>query len=554
MPTSPKASGISLFAETEEEQQGVERYKQTQRELREALENRQNQLFDPVLLAMAQGFFSPTKAGGFGESLANVAAAVGPVQEREQKRQMEMAQIRAELAAQELGQMQATRRERGAQGIMRGLVEGAPAGVPTGQAGVVARAGTTPTATTSEAVAEGQESTRTTAPAPKVPSTTGGLRPIMESDIAAMSEYDPKRAEMLDKIMKSQRDRLVVTQGGAVFDRVLGDFTGQRVPSQEQKEYRTPFGRVFMLPWQHDIFVDAAQRGLGREWMENFKATGVASPASTMKPSAGTPGAAAEPGRMRTVEEERAEEAAQKVLAEERAKGIAKRTEEAINAGQNFTSRMATYNSLDRVASRPDADKVFGILNRPGVAEAITRLASDTVRAGAGNTISVPGLESALRNVGLPQELINQYQFALSQMANLQLQQSRITEGQGAVSDRERELFAVAAITDRDNPATIRAKLDMYRIKARFDRELSNELIKSGLTLDQFKIQRRDWLEPREQKYLEQVESVVDRLGLPAPKRGTRATPSQQPSGAASDSAADIRRRLNLPLPPGAQQ
>lgn len=102
---------LALIAETPEEQGYLEELRASRRALQEALLNRQ-QLFDPTLLAMAQGFLAPTKTGSFGESLANVAAQVGPVQQKERERELQMFQIRAELAAQQMAEAQATRRQK----------------------------------------------------------------------------------------------------------------------------------------------------------------------------------------------------------------------------------------------------------------------------------------------------------------------------------------------------------------------------------------------------------------------------------------------------------
>lgn len=101
----------ALIAETPEEQGYLEELKASRRALQEALLNRQ-QLFDPTLLAMAQGFLAPTKTGSFGESLANVAAQVGPVQQKERERELQMFQIRAELAAQQVAEAQALQERR----------------------------------------------------------------------------------------------------------------------------------------------------------------------------------------------------------------------------------------------------------------------------------------------------------------------------------------------------------------------------------------------------------------------------------------------------------
>lgn len=547
MATASKSGALSYYAATPEEEQSAQKLRQAQAALQEALESRQ-QLFDPVLLAMAQGFLAPTRSGSFGESIGNAAGAVAPVQAAEDKRAREIAQLRYELAAQEHGMTQQTRRQRSAEQQMRRLTGEEPMPAP---AQVIPSAGGAATGAPSApgAAPAGQPAAGGAAPAAPSSAVTGGLRPIMESDILAMSQVDPELAGTLEKLMKSQRDRIVITQGGLPYDRVRQQYVGGPIPSQDQKAYRTAFGQFYMLPWQHDMFIEASQRGRGKEWMERFQSTGIASSLNEL-PAAGAraPGApGAAPGttpRMKTVEEEKADEEAQKILAQERAKGMAKRTEDTLNAGEGYAARMATYNSLGKIASRPDATKIFGLLERPGVPEAILGLVRDTIKApGTGSSISVPGLESALRNVGLPQELINQYQFALSQMANLQLQQSRITEGQGAVSDRERDLFATAAITSRDNPATINAKLDMYRARAELDRDIASELRKSGMTIDQFKTERKDWYDSRVDRYLSRVETIVDKLGSAPGAPVKRGAAAVAPS---SNAGQTLRQELGI--------
>jgi hypothetical protein len=105
MTPSKGALAVPYYAETEEEQANLQELQSARQKLQEALEGR-NRLFDPVLLAMAQGFLAPTPTGKFGESLANVAKAVAPAQEAEEKRGREIAQMRADLAAMKLGQSQ----------------------------------------------------------------------------------------------------------------------------------------------------------------------------------------------------------------------------------------------------------------------------------------------------------------------------------------------------------------------------------------------------------------------------------------------------------------
>lgn len=53
-------------------------------QLSASLENRKKQMFDPMLLRAAQGFFAPTKTGRFTESLGNVAGGVAEEQAKKQ--------------------------------------------------------------------------------------------------------------------------------------------------------------------------------------------------------------------------------------------------------------------------------------------------------------------------------------------------------------------------------------------------------------------------------------------------------------------------------------
>jgi hypothetical protein len=108
MATKALSGALSTLALDPSDEEYVKSLREAQANLRNALDSRQNQLFDPTLLAMAQGFLSPTKTGSFGEVLGNVAAQVGPAQQAEEKRAREIASMKMELAANELAQNRAT--------------------------------------------------------------------------------------------------------------------------------------------------------------------------------------------------------------------------------------------------------------------------------------------------------------------------------------------------------------------------------------------------------------------------------------------------------------
>jgi hypothetical protein len=102
------SGALSMFVTTDEGRERVQAYKDAQETLREALDARENQLFDPTLLAISQALGSPTKTGSFGEVLGNVAGAIGTSQQAEEKRAREAAAMRFEMAQQGLQSYQAT--------------------------------------------------------------------------------------------------------------------------------------------------------------------------------------------------------------------------------------------------------------------------------------------------------------------------------------------------------------------------------------------------------------------------------------------------------------
>ena len=78
------------------------RYQEALATLTQSLDVRKNRMFDPVMLAMAEGFLSPTQTGSFGESLGKVAGKVGPAEAAAMKEQQDIAQQKLAVAGQGL--------------------------------------------------------------------------------------------------------------------------------------------------------------------------------------------------------------------------------------------------------------------------------------------------------------------------------------------------------------------------------------------------------------------------------------------------------------------
>lgn len=471
MATAP----LSLYAETPQEFEAVQQYRDAQQKLLESLEGRK-QLFDPTLLAMAQGFLSPTKTGSFGEVLGNVATQIAPVQASEEKRAQEIAKMRYELAQQNLAATQATSGETMFRNLFGRVAPGAPtAGVAPASPGAPAAGG-----------------------APGAAQPPAGGRPITSADIALLASKPgmEKRAQILNDMIKSDRDRYVISMNGIVFDRDTQQYLNLEIPGQKQEPFSTPFGTFNMTPGEYAQFKQANAEGRGQEWINSFR-----------RPGAGVP------GRL-TVEEQAAKAKSLETSATETAKAETARTQDIINSAQDATGRLASYSSLRGIAARPDASQIFGILNRPDVGSAILNLINEGVRSQSGS-IQVGALEDTLRNVGLPQDQIDRYRFALATMANIQLQQAKLAAGQGAVSNFERDLFANATISPKDNPQTILAKLSMLEARAEFDRKRASALRRSKMSADEF--METDDYNRMVQEYLGKVGRISQGIGSRAP-------------------------------------
>lgn len=494
---------VSYFGQSTEEQTKIEELQRIQKELTDALQNRR-QMFDPVLLAMAQGFLSPTKTGSFGEALSNVAAQVGPAQTAADKERLERLAMQRELAATDLALTQAAEMDkRILPKLGLGPAPAAPSGAPA----------TEPAATPSTA-APPTAAPKTDAVPPSAQKS--GMHALTDQDLVLMSR-NPRfaaTAEFIRNLRKDELQDLVFVDGVLVRksnQQKLADFR-----QQKPDIFPTVLGPARMTAQQFEEYEEARKQGSPAA-EKYLKDRGIVSEAS--------------------LEE-------QKAAAVESAKGKAKaeteRTQEAIGLG-DVTGRLAQYRLLSTIASGKDASQIFGIVNRPDVASSILRLVNDGVRTNA-TTIQAGSLIDAMRTIGLDQSTINKYELALSTMANIQLQQAKLAQGQGSVSNFERELFALASISPMDNPATIQRKVQMLQARAEFDRDVARRLRQSKQTIDDFK--DSDQYNSMVDSYLGRIQQIASSLDLQVPSRTARTAAG--PSTGATSASQDIRNRLGI--------
>jgi hypothetical protein len=474
MTTSKGALPVYYYTETPGEKKSLEDFLRIQEELETALTNRQ-QLFDPVLLAMAQGFLAPTKTGKFGEALGNVAAQVAPAQQAEEKRMLENIAMRRDLAASKLGAQQASRDEEMLRKLFKSSVA-TPTAAPTA---TPAAEGATPPA----APAEGAPAAESVAGAPLAPgpaeaqTTAAPVRGLQEGStldqltgpqLSAMAISNNPRVQALAKyvlnLREDERKNLMVVGGNLVDARTREVvFTG----AEEQKPYSFPGieGRFPMTPSEYKKIVAQVGNLTGEAQAQKIK--------DILK------------GRQTLEEQEAASERSR-----ERAKGDVK-LEEGIFADAKVAPELIrSADTLIQLASNPNTKRTFGILAQSGFLGALGQLGENTLRVGSYN-IGVPSIEQAIRTATRTPAEIRAAEIASAASTTLELNFRQLFyKGQGNVSNMEAETIRQLGGSIKDTPEGIVAKAQMIKLRSEFDRkaaEIFRAAQKRGVSVRDFK-------------------------------------------------------------------
>jgi len=449
---------LSTFAETPEDQQIVQEYRNQQKILMDSLVNRK-QLFDPTLLAMAQGFLSPTKTGSFGEALGNVAGAVAPVQQQEEKRAQDIAKMRFDMAQQNF---QMNRKDQATRMLFPGQPQGqAPAGEPGAAVSPVA-------GVTGAAV-----------PKPPALAQYGHITPELALRLGAVDPELGKQAmqyvEAVNARQKLAQDAVKPTErgvfqvdpskpGGGTFTPAPGRPTVSRflpgtgnVDLTEQDAEKFDSVRDVLSNTPDD---PAAQRELSRI-VSKYRGA----------PKAGTPGPA-------TPAEAELEKKRKETLLASDMKSDAERKQELINKSVLASNRLPSLSSLEQFALSPEAGKLLGVFEGSTLGQAIAKMAEPTM----------PQIREAFTQYGLPEGIKSNQGFALQQTALINSEIRKITRapGEGAQSDLENKMALAAGLDKADTPGAFLKKVRFLKAQAEFQRDLGREFNKSNATPTEF--------------------------------------------------------------------
>ena len=516
----------------------MQEYLDAQRNAREKFEERSNnRLFDPTYLAMAQGFLAPTKTGGFGESLGNVAAAVGPAQAAEEKRIMEMAKMRLEMAQQgvqtELQTKQAEARQRAInedlggdspyakppavapQPVPQPAPKLAPAGaLPTAQA-PAAPAIQAPAQAPLSAAPQAAPMPAAPAPvaqAPQAPSAPAGtqLFPAQPEGFTPQEKMDYKRGlaagkdpyEIRKDIFENRRKNIQVNQAGTSGVNLA---TGQKFgfDPTPTDTYIYGYGN-YKIPATYATMLGEAQQDPDK-YAELAKMIVFGPQAKTAAPSTpnATPTGAAPAGapaqaQRPTTSQAEAEATQIKAESQKRGEGREGRTNEAMDAVKAAEGTRIIAQSAKDVINQPNSELFMGIFEKPKIKNALARMVEDTVFAPTNFRDAVTSMNIALSVPRLPdedgkaytarkQDVMDRFVEATTLMAQAKFEASRLSKGQGTITDGERKLFADTTINTKMSVNAFNKISDMLIERSKFAEDLGSKLARNRMQIDDFK-------------------------------------------------------------------
>jgi len=528
--------------------EAMQKYLDAQKRANEAFEERQNRLIDPVYLAMAQGFLAPTKTGSFGESLGNVAAAVGPAQTAEDKRIMDMAKMRLDMAQQGLSTEIQTKKAQQSADLMKNIMSGGvPDAVPAPQiapeATVASKPLSQPTGGGLPAVAPPPASPLSAPPqaapqaapvqasVPALPSTPSAplvaspqpqqpagvqLFPAQQQGYSqqekmialSMQSAGKEPYEIMQAIDEYRRKGLVIEKGQAIDARTGRLYTDFDPTPTET--YIDGFGNLKIPASQAKMYGrerDPAKRAaLAKEIIYGLQ--NPPSPPSlpsqpnatpTGAPPAGAPAQEAiQPKARPTVEQEEAERAGAKKSAEKTAEGKAERTSEVMKKVEVAESVRYIAQNAKTVINQPGSEAFMGIFEKPKIKTALALMLEDSVFAPTNFRTALTAANIPLTVARLPtesgkeyeerkQDVFDRFNQATVIMAQARFEASRLASGQGTITEGERKLFSDTTINTKMSVNSFNKIADMLIERSKFAEDLGRNLTESKMQIDDFK-------------------------------------------------------------------
>lgn len=424
-----------------------------------SLDARQNSMFDPTLLAMAEGFLKPTQTGSFGESLGYAAAGMRQAQEKELEQEQKLAQARLELSQQGLALQRQKARERmfrqaiGGEGAPEGAGPAAgPSGPSSGPPGPVSAAGVAQGVAQADAGRLAEPEGIQFMPPDRSMPTYRQFMTMMAQDPSVSPAEAQRRWQELQQKQREVRESGVVNLA-----------TGRFYPSKPDPVEVQIYGSTYKVPPGIAAALNAAQqRGdmvAYKQIADRYLQRGE--------------GAAPEGGPKSVAQaeiEKAAELERQKTLATEAAKREAEVEQRNLAAQRIFanTQRLQEYVKKNREA--------FGIFARPGVAAAIGKAVNEGLRVGS-TQVALGDFEGVIRQMmpGMTQQQLDAVMLAAGDLAEIELTYTQLyMKNQGQVTEGEREIVRRIPGGVSQSPTVLLQKAKLLETRAQHDMNVAD--------------------------------------------------------------------------------
>lgn len=515
----------------------MQEYLDAQKNAREKYEERNNRLFDPTMLAMAQGFLAPTKSGSFGESLGNVAAAVGPAQSAEEKRIMEMAKMRLDMAQQGLSTEIQTKKAQQSADLMKNIMNGgAPDAVPAPQiapeapkplaqptGGGLPAVAPPPASPLSAPPQAAPQAAPVQASAPALPSAppVAPAQPPQPAGVqlfpAQQRGYSDQEKMMALSMQNAGKEPYEIMQAIDEFRRKgLQSEKGQTTDLRTGRIYTdfdpTPtetyidgFGNLKIPASQAKMYGrerDPAKRAaLAKEiiyGLQNPPSQPNATPTGAAPANAPAQTATEQKPRL-TVEQEAAAAAALKAEKEADAKERSKRTGLAIDKLDPAIEVRAVAETAKNLVNQEGGNLVVGIFEKPKIGSILGKMVDEgkftpagfreaMVAANVAFTVDQKPDETSQEYTDRKQAILDRYYQMGTQVARAKFEASTLAKGQGAFSDGERRMFADTTISTKMSVSSMNKTADMLIARANFAESVAEKLLGKEMSYDKFRI------------------------------------------------------------------
>lgn len=515
----------------------MQEYLDAQKNARDKYDERNNRLFDPTMLAMAQGFLAPTKTGSFGESLGNVAAAVGPAQSAEEKRTMDMAKMRLEMAQQGVQTDIQTKQAQMRQNLInedlgadspyakprvapqvapQPAPQPVPTAAPTGGLPTAPQAPAMPAPPAQAPLSMAQPAPPTLptpqapAPAPMAQQAPAGtqLFPAQPEGFTAQEKLDYKRGiadgkspyEIRKDIMENRRKNIQVNQAGTSGVNLL---TGQKFgfDPTPTKTFIHGYGSV-EIPATYATMLGNAQDAeeyakIAKMIMLGPQSTAPAPSTPNATPTGKAPAGA--PLQRPTTAQAEADAAALKAEKEADAKERSKRTGLAIDKLDPAIEVRAVAESAKTLVNQEGGNLVVGIFEKPTISSIMGKMVDEgkftpvgfrdaLVAANVAFTVDQKPDETSQQYTDRKQAILDRYYQMGTQVARAKFEASTLAKGQGAFSDGERRMFADTTISTKMSVSSMNKTADMLIARANFAESVAEKLLGKEMSYDKFRI------------------------------------------------------------------